>query len=125
VSALVLVVEDNPANLVLTQALLRRAGHRVAGAGSATEAMERLHEALPDLILMDIQLPGEDGLSLTRRLKADPRSAAIPVVALTAHAMSGDSAEALAAGCSGYITKPIDTRAFPEQVGGFLRLTIG
>ena len=124
-SALVLVVEDNPANLVLTQALLRRAGHRVAGAGSATEATERLREALPDLILMDIQLPGEDGLSLTRRLKADPRTAAIPVVALTAHAMSGDSAEALAAGCSGYITKPIDTRAFPEQVGSFLRLTIG
>lgn len=69
---------------------------------------------------MDVALPGMDGLSATERLKADPRTQGIPIVALTAHAMSGDEARALAAGCAGYITKPIDTRRFPATVAGFL-----
>jgi CheY-like chemotaxis protein len=76
---------------------------------------------LPDLILMDIALPGMDGLTLTRKLKADPRFKDVPVVALTAFAMKGDDRKALDAGCDGYITKPIDTRALPEQVQAFLR----
>jgi len=89
-------------------------------AGSASEVLERLQESWPDLILMDVQLPGEDGLSLTRRLKADPATAAIPVVALTAHAMTGDRELAMNAGCAGYISKPIDTRTFGLQVTQFL-----
>ncbi len=118
--ATILVVEDNEANQMLARALLELEGHLVEVAGSAAEAAERLRVLVPDLILMDVQLPGEDGLSLTRRLKADLHTAAIPVVALTARAMSGDREMALAAGCSGYISKPIDTHAFGAQVRSFL-----
>jgi CheY-like chemotaxis protein len=75
---------------------------------------------MPDLILMDVQLPGQDGLSLTRQLKADPATAAIPIVALTAHAMASDRDDALSAGCVGYISKPIDTRTLGDLVRGFL-----
>ena len=84
------------------------------------EARERLRVGRPSLILMDVQLPGEDGLSLTRELKGDPATASIPVVALTAHAMSGDRALAIRAGCSGYIAKPIDTRTFCAEVRRFM-----
>src|SRR5207247_11156137 len=87
-AARVLIVEDNPANLLLTRAVLQRAGYRTAEAHSAEEALHLVQLAQPDLILMDVQLPGQDGLSLTRQLKADPLTAAIPIVALTAHAMS-------------------------------------
>jgi len=76
---------------------------------------------VPDLILMDIQLPGQDGLSFTRQLKADGSTASIPIVALTAHAMSGDRSVALGAGCAGYISKPIDTRTFGSMVRRYLR----
>jgi CheY-like chemotaxis protein len=114
---LVLVVEDIAVNLMLTEAVLAGAGYRVISAGNAAEALERLGEQRPDVILMDIQLPGEDGLSLTRRLKADPAMASIPVIALTAHAMKGDQEAAEAAGCDGYISKPIDTRNLAAQVG--------
>ena len=107
---LVLIVEDNPTNLMLARAVLQRSGYRTDEARSAEEALERLRTTRPDLILMDIQLPGQDGLSLTRQLKADPATAAIPVVALTAHAMSHDRQRILAAGCDGYIAKPINTR---------------
>jgi CheY-like chemotaxis protein len=79
-----------------------------------------VHARRPDLILMDVQMPGQDGLSLTRQLKADPATVTIPIVALTAHAMDGDRELALAAGCSGYISKPIDTRTFGDQVRAFL-----
>jgi len=116
---LILVVEDNEANQMLTRAVLELEGYSVAVAGSAPEALDRLRDATPDLILMDIQLPGEDGLSLARRLKANPASSMIPVVALTAHAMTG---EALHAGCVGYISKPIDTRTFGAAVGRFLQM---
>jgi CheY-like chemotaxis protein len=117
---LILVVEDNEANQVLATAVLELAGYRVELASSAKEAVERLTTNQPDLILMDVQLPGEDGLGLTRRLKADPKTAMIPIVALTAHAMVGDREVALAAGCVGYIAKPINTRTFAEQIRQYL-----
>jgi CheY-like chemotaxis protein len=120
VGALILVVEDNITNQLLTSSVLEREGYRVEVAGSSVEALELLRTSKPDLILMDIQLPGLDGLALTRMLKIASDTAAIPVVALTAHAMSGDREQALAAGCVGYISKPIDTRTFGEQVRGFL-----
>jgi len=113
---LALIVEDNPDNLLLTQAVLRRAGYRTAQAQSAEEALERVKEAVPDVILMDIQLPGQDGLSLTRLLKADPTTAHVPVVALSAHAMQESRQLAKDAGCDGYITKPINTRMFASQL---------
>ena len=109
-SPLILVVEDNEANQLLASSVLEREGFRVVLAGTAKEAMEQLSTQKPALILMDVQLPGEDGLGLTRRLKADPRTSAIPIIALTAHAMVGDKEDALAAGCSGYIPKPINSR---------------
>src|SRR5207245_11155123 len=105
---------------LLTASVLEREGFAVDVAGSSAEAMEQLRGRKPDLILMDIQLPGMDGLALTRRLKADPATANIPVVALTAHAMTGDREQTLAAGCAGYISKPIDTRSFAGQVREFL-----
>jgi CheY-like chemotaxis protein len=120
VKGLILVVEDNEANQMLVRAVLELEGYRVVLAGSAPEALEQLKQSSPDLILMDVQLPGEDGLSLTRRLKQDPSTAAIPVVALTAHAMTGDRDIAMGAGCVGYIAKPIDTRTFGLLVAQFL-----
>ena len=118
--ALILVVEDNPANQMLIEAVLTGAGYTTAVVGSAPEALESIGDRRPDLILMDIQLPGMDGLSLTRRLKADPGTASIPVVSLTAHALASDQQLSLDAGCVGYITKPFDTRLLPDQVAGFL-----
>jgi CheY-like chemotaxis protein len=119
-TGLILVVEDNEANQMLVRAVLELEGYRVVLAGSAPEALEQLNRSSPDLILMDVQLPGEDGLSLTRRLKGDPATAGIPVVALTAHAMAGDREQAMDAGCKGYIAKPIDTRTFGLLVTQFL-----
>jgi two-component system, cell cycle response regulator DivK len=117
----ILIVEDNEANQMLERAVLELAGFSVDVAGSAPEASERIAENRPDLILMDIQLPGQDGLSFTQDLKRDPANAGIPVVALTAHAMHGDKEIALRAGCVGYIAKPIDTRTFGADVTSFLR----
>ena len=118
--ALILVVEDNPGNQLLTSSVLVRAGYEVELAESSVEALEHIAARLPDLILMDVQLPGMDGLSLTKALKSARETAGIPIVALTAHAMSGDREDALAAGCVGYIAKPIDTRTFGDEVRGFL-----
>lgn len=117
----VLVVEDNEVNQLLTASVLGREGFEVDIAGSSEQALERLRVRTPDLVLMDIQLPGMDGLALTRRMKDDPATAHIVVVALTAHAMTGDREQTLAAGCAGYISKPIDTRTFGNQVRAFLR----
>jgi CheY-like chemotaxis protein len=119
-SSLILVVDDNDAGLLLTCAVLQLDGFQVDSASSSQQVLERLHVRRPDLILMDVQMPGQDGLSLTRQLKADPATVTIPIVALTAHAMAGDRELALAAGCSGYISKPIDTRTFGDQVRAFL-----
>lgn len=106
---MILVVDDNEVNLKLLRLLLESEGHAVRTASSAVEALALLEqEARPQVILMDIQLPGMDGLELTRRLKADPRYGDIPVIAVTANAMKGDADRALAAGCDDYLTKPID-----------------
>jgi CheY-like chemotaxis protein len=114
----ILLVEDHPTNRKLFRDLLLFQ-FDVVEAGSAEEAQEKLLLRLPDLILMDMQLPGMDGLSLVRLLKADTTTAAIPIVAISAHAMSRDIEMARAAGCSDYITKPItdDPFAFLDRVG--------
>jgi CheY-like chemotaxis protein len=118
----ILLVEDNVSNAKLARILLEREGHYVRTANSADEALAVLRGFAPRLILMDIQLPGMDGLTLTRKLKSDPDTRDIPVVAMTAYAMKGDEAHALAAGCQGYIKKPIDTRHFAADVLGYLSL---
>jgi len=124
-SKLILVVEDNEANQMLARAVLELEGFDVRVAGDAIEARAHLHEATPSLILMDLQLPGQDGLSFTRELRDDPATASIPVVALTAHAMTGDKATAIRAGCNGYIAKPIDTRKLGAQVRMFINRRAG
>jgi CheY-like chemotaxis protein len=116
----ILAVEDNEANRMLIQAVLEGFGYVVLLAGSASEAITSIRHRRPDLILMDIQLPGQDGLSLTRRLKADPEFASIPVVAVTAHAMATDRQDCLDAGCAGYIAKPFNTRTLGGQIQTFL-----
>jgi len=112
----VLIVDDNTINLKLASDVLTNEGFVVERAQDAEQAKLVLERLLPDLILMDIAMPGMDGLTLTRVLKSDPRFTRIPVIALTASAMKGDDQRALAAGCAGYIAKPIDTRRFGAQV---------
>lgn len=116
----ILVVEDNPANLKLAATLLTGAGYYVLQARDANEGIEQARKAQPDLILMDVQLPGMDGLSAAQLLKQDPRTRPIPIIALTAFAMKGDEQKMRAAGCDGYIAKPIRYREFLEQVSAVL-----
>jgi CheY-like chemotaxis protein len=116
----ILVVDDRPLNLKLTRLLLTGEGYEVQTAIDAEQALVVLQAFRPDLILMDLQLPGIDGFELTRRLKADPATAAIRIVALTAYAMKGDEERARAAGCDGYIAKPIETRRLASQVAAHL-----
>jgi two-component system, cell cycle response regulator DivK len=108
----VLVVEDNPANMTLATFLLKSAGHTVLTATDAESGLTLARSEQPDLILMDIQLPGMDGLQATALLKADAATRAIPVIALTALAMKGDEERIRAAGCDGYIAKPLAYREF-------------
>ena len=108
----VLVVEDNPANMTLATFLLKSAGHTVLSATDAESGLTLARSEQPDLILMDIQLPGMDGLQATALLKADEATRAIPVIALTALAMKGDEERIRAAGCDGYIAKPLAYREF-------------
>ena len=119
-AARILVVDDNPTNLKLASDVLEFEGYDILRARDAEEAELVVQRTPPELILMDIALPGMDGLTLTRKLKADEKTRHIVIVALTAFAMKGDDAKAHAAGCDGYITKPIDTRKLPDQVAGFL-----
>ncbi len=116
----ILIVDDNPANLKLARVLLMSEGHDARTAPDAEQALKVLQTFRPRLILMDIQLPGMDGLELTRLLKADPKTQGIVVVALTAYAMKGDEERARAAGCDGYIAKPIDVQKLPAQVSQYL-----
>lgn len=116
----VLIVDDNATNLKLARVILAEDGLEINTATSAEEALVFIRATPPRLILMDLQLPGMDGLELTRRLKADPASRHIVVVALTAYAMKGDEDRARAAGCDGYITKPIDPNGFRSSVKAFL-----
>jgi len=120
-TARIFIVDDNPINLKLASEVLQIDGHEVIRAVDAEEALRILDTCVPDLILMDIALPGMDGLALTRILKADSRFRDVPIVALSAFAMKGDERKAIDAGCDGYITKPIDTRKFPEQVTAYLK----
>ncbi len=117
----VLIVDDNPTNLKLVAYLVRAHGYDVRTAHDAPSALESIREVRPRLILMDLQLPGIDGLELTRRLKADPTTASISIVAVTAYAMKGDLERALAAGCDDYVSKPIDTRALPALIAKYAR----
>ena len=116
----ILIVDDNVTNLKLVAYLMRAHGYAVDTAIDAATAIDAIGANRPDLILMDIQLPGIDGLELTRRLKADPANQGIIVIAVTAYAMKGDQDKAIAAGCDDYITKPIDTRGLPETVARHL-----
>jgi len=117
----ILVVEDNPMNMELVHNVLEAHGYEVWQATSAAEALERLKRVKPDLILMDIQLPGLDGLALTKQLKQEPVARDIPVVAVTAHAMKGDRERIMEAGCCGYIQKPIDINELTNQVARLLQ----
>lgn len=117
----ILLVEDNIQNRRLAQFLLTSHGYVVYEATTGPEALELARAHLPNLILMDLRLPGLDGYAATRALKSDDLTKRIPVIALTAFAMEGDREKALQAGCEGYITKPIDTRSFPAAVRRFLR----
>jgi len=117
----ILVIEDNALNMKLVRTLLKVGKYDIIEAVDAETGIQSAREYKPDLILMDIQLPGMDGLSATKTLKADPVLQKIPIVALTSHAMEGDDKRALAAGCDGYIAKPIDTKNFLATIGQFLK----
>ena len=120
--ARVLVVEDNDMNMQLVEYLLEEGGYQIVKAASGEEALSTARNGEPvDLILMDIHLPGIDGLSVIREMKSDPKTGAIPILALTAHAMRGDKDRFLEAGCDGYISKPIDVKTFLTSIRQYLR----
>jgi CheY-like chemotaxis protein len=120
----ILIIDDNPIDLKLAAELLEVDGFKASSAADAEQAQRMLLQMVPDLILMDIALPGMDGLALTRLVKVDARLKHVPVVALTAFAMHGDQERAAAAGCDGYITKPVSTRHFAEQIAGILDASV-
>jgi CheY-like chemotaxis protein len=111
----ILIVEDSPDNMKLFWTLLTLKGYDVAGLAGGDGLLATIEQDSPDLVLMDIQLPGKDGFALLREIRASPFGT-VRVIALTAHAMTGDRERALQAGFDGYITKPIDVRGFPDQV---------
>jgi len=119
-SSSILVVDDNPANLKLVRVLLMSVGYRVVTAVDADDALRALQQEHPALILMDLQMPGMDGLALTRQLKADPGTRHIVVIALTAYAMKGDAERAFEAGCDDYMSKPIDLDALTTLVARWM-----
>lgn len=112
----ILIVEDSPVNMLLTVAVLERAGHVALKAETAAEGLAIARSQRPDLILMDIQLPDMDGLEATRLVRADPRISGVPIIALTAFAMKGDAETMRDAGCDGYVTKPIRYQEFLQEV---------
>lgn len=114
--ATILIIEDNPANMRLAVSMLTHAGHMVRQAHDAATGLALVKAEPPDLILMDVQMPGMDGLTATRFLKSDPATQAIPVIAMTALVMPGDTDKILAAGCDGYIGKPIHYRELLDRV---------
>jgi CheY-like chemotaxis protein len=117
----ILVVEDNDMNMQLVEFLLEEGGYEIVKATSGEEALTLTRDGIaPDLILMDIHLPGMDGLSVVRAMKADAHTARIPILALTAHAMRGDKDRFLEAGCDGYISKPIDVKTFIASIQRYL-----
>lgn len=116
----ILIVDDNPDNVDLARIVLEAEGCQLRVAEDASHALDVLKTFHPQLILMDVQLPGMDGLELTRRLRAEPMFQDVVIVALTAYAMRSDEESARAAGCDGYISKPIDTRTFGALVRTYL-----
>ncbi len=118
--ASVMIVEDNERNMRLMRLLLRSKDYELIEATNGKDALRVLEDRVPDIILVDIQLPDIDGLEITRRLREDIRFATTPIVALTAYAMPGDREMFLRAGCTGYVAKPIDTRAFPDIIEQYL-----
>ena len=116
----VLIVEDNPISMELLSELVQAEGYGVIPAVSGSEGLSLARAEHPDLILMDIQLPGIDGLTVTRALKAGPDTKEIPVVGISAHALQDDMARALQAGCVAYLPKPLDTRRFRDLVVSLL-----
>ena len=117
----ILVVEDNPMNLELVRDILTAEGYEVLEAADGATGVAIATLERPSLILMDLQLPRLDGLEAARLIRADPRLAGIPIVAVTAHAMKGDDEKARAAGCDGFVTKPIQVREFAATVAAFLK----
>lgn len=118
----VLIIDDNPLNIELASVVLEDAGFLVDGVSDPGEAHDRISRFRPDVVLMDIQLPGSDGLALTRAIKADPATRHIAIAAFTAFAMKGDEARMRDGGCDGYIVKPIDVAVFADQVQAVLDL---
>jgi CheY-like chemotaxis protein len=116
----ILVIDDNPQNLKLAKVILCAEGYEVKTAIDAEDALRVLQSFTPRVILLDIQLPGMDGLALTRKLKADPARSGLVIIAVTAYAMKGDAEKAFAAGCDGYMSKPIDIEALPRTVAEHL-----
>jgi two-component system cell cycle response regulator DivK len=116
-----LIIDDNEINLKVERLALQAGGYEVRTARNAEEALSVLASFKPILILVDIQLPGMDGLTLTKQLKAEPKTKDIVIVAMTAYAMKGDEERALTAGCDSYIPKPIDTRKLPGEVETLIR----
>jgi CheY-like chemotaxis protein len=119
-SARILLIEDNPQNRYLAKFLLEQRGHKVIEAETGPQGLAMASEAHPDLVLLDIQLPGMDGHAVARALKADPAVKSIPIVAVTSYAMAGDREKCLAAGAEGYIEKPINPETFVAEVERFL-----
>jgi two-component system cell cycle response regulator len=120
VSPEILIVEDNPTNLKLASVVLAAAGYSTRGAADAEEAAEAIAKKVPDLILMDLGLPGKDGYEFTRELRGRVETESVPILAVTSFAMKGDRVKALEAGCSAYLTKPINRQALLEQVDSLL-----
>lgn len=117
----ILVIEDNETNLYLIRFILEQEGYTVVTATTGLDGVARAVDERPDLIVMDIQLPDIDGLEATRRIRASEADGEIPIVALTSYAMDGDEGKALAAGCTGYLTKPIDPDTFATSIAGYLK----
>jgi two-component system cell cycle response regulator DivK len=118
----VLLVEDNPHNRKIFSGMLTHSGFEVVEAEDGQQALDAVAKSLPDVILMDLSIPGVDGWEVTRRLKADARSQPVPIIALTAHAMRGDEERARAAGCDHYLAKPISPKKVVEEVRKILKM---
>jgi two-component system cell cycle response regulator DivK len=121
----IFAIDDNPMNIALLSAIFQAHGYRFSSARDAASALAALPDFHADVILMDLQLPEVDGLTLTRQLRLDPAFAGIIIIAVTSYAMKGDRERALAAGCDDYVTKPIDTRALPATVARHLAARAG
>jgi CheY-like chemotaxis protein len=117
----ILIIEDNPSHLKLAHLVLSAAGYNVNAAEAAEHAFSAIKSSKPELIFLDLELPGMNGLDFVRRLKSEPETCDIQIVAVTAYSDRYPKADALAAGCVAYITKPINTRTLPDQLGALMK----